>query len=93
MTDSAEQAARMRAMWSAVVLTSLNDAIRHTAIESKTDKGRALKNLALWANSRNGQEVLSLAGIAPGKRTTEGMVAFASNGVPTPSPGKKRTDL
>ena len=93
MTDNAEQAARMRAMWSAVVLTSLNDAIRHTAIESKKDKGLALKNLALWTNSRNGREVLSLAGIAPGKRTTEGMVAFAAKGVPTPSPGKKRTDL
>ena len=93
MTDNAEQAARMRAMWSAVVLTSLNDAIRHTAIESKKDKGRALKYIARWANSRNGREVLSLAGINPGKRTTEGLAAFAAKGVPTKTRRKKRADL
>jgi len=49
MTDNADQAARMRAMWSAVALTSLNDAIRHTARESKKNKGQALNSLALWA--------------------------------------------
>ena len=92
MTDTAEQAARMRAMWSAVVLTSLNDAIRHTATESKKHKGRALKTLALWANSRDGREVLSLAGIYPDKRTTECMVAFAAKGVPTTQLRKKETD-
>jgi len=83
MTDNADQAARMRAMWSAVVLTSLNDATRHTATESKKNKGRALKTLTLWANSRDGREVLSPAGINPDKRTTECMLAFAAKGVPT----------
>ena len=82
MTDNADQAARMRAMWSAVALTSLNDAIHHTARESKKNKGQALNNLALWLNSRNGREVLSLAGIDPDKRVTECMVAFAAKGVP-----------
>jgi len=81
-----EQATRMRAMWSAVVLTSLNDAIRHTATESKKHKGLALKTLRLWANSRDGRKVISLAGINPDKRTTEGMVAFAVKGVPTTQP-------
>ena len=90
MTDNAEQAARMRAMWSAVALTSLNDAIRHTATESKKHKCRALKTLTLWANSRDGREVLSLAGINPDKRTTDGMVAFAAKGVPTKTRRKKR---
>ena len=44
MTDNADQAARMRVMWSAVALTSLNDAMRHASRESKKNKGRALKN-------------------------------------------------
>ena len=88
MTDRDEQAARMRAMWSAVALTAINDAIRHTARESKKNKGRALKTLELWANSRNGREVLSLAGIDPDKRVTDGMIAFADKGVPTTTPRK-----
>jgi len=92
MTDNADQAARMRTMWSAVVLTSLNDAIRHTATESKKHKGRALKTLALWANSRDGREVLSLAGIDPDKCTTDGMIAFAAKGVPTTTRRKRETD-
>ena len=88
MTDNADQAARMRVMWSAVVLTSLNDAIRHTATESKKHKGLALKTLTLWANSRDG-----LAGINPDKRTTECMVAFAAKGVPTTTRRKKVANL
>ena len=89
MTDNADQAARIRTMWSAVVLTSLNDAIRHTATESKKHKGRALKTLTLWANSRDGRDVLSLAGIDTDKRVTDGMVAFAAKGVTTTQPRKK----
>jgi len=92
MTDNADQAARMRTMWSAVVLTSLNDAIRHTATESKKHKGRALKTLTLWANSRDGREVLSLAGINPDKRTTDCMLAFAAKGVPPTMSRKRETD-
>ena len=76
-------------MWSAVALTSLNDAIRHASRESKKNKGRALNNLALWLNSRNGREVLSLAGIDPDKRVTECMVAFAAKGVPPTMSRKK----
>jgi hypothetical protein len=93
MTDTADQAARMQAMWSAVALTSLNDAIRHTATECKKHKGRALKTLTLWANSRDGREVLSLSGIDPDKRVTDCMLAFAAKGVPTTQPGKRETSL
>jgi len=89
MTDTDEQAARMRAMWSAVVLTSINDAIRHASRESKKNKGRALKTLELWANSRDGREVLSLAGIDPDKRVTDCMLAFAAKGVKTTTRRKK----
>ena len=92
MTDTDEQAARMRAMWSAVVLTSINEAIRHASRESKKNKGRALNNLTLWANSRNGREVLRMAGIDPDKRVTDSMVAFAAKGVPTTQLRKKETD-
>jgi len=93
MTDNAEQAARMRGMWSAVALTSLNDAIRHASRESKKHKGRALKTLILWANSRDGRKVFSLAGIDPDKRVTDCMVAFAAKGVPNTQPRKKETSL
>jgi len=90
MTDNADQAARMRAMWSAVVITAINDAIRHAAREPNKHKGRALNNLALWANSRNGREVISMAGIDPDKLVTDCMVAFAVKGVPLTTPRKRR---
>ena len=93
MTDTDEQAARMRAMWSAVALTSLNDAIRHASRESKKNKGRALKTLELWANSRDGRDVLRMAGIDPDKRVTDSMVAFAAKGVPSTTPRKKGAKL
>ena len=93
MTDNADQATRMRTMWSAVVLTSLNDATRHASKESKKHKGRALKTLALWANSRDGREVLSLAGIDPDKRVTDCMLAFAAKGVPPTMSRKKGAKL
>ena len=92
MTDNAEQVARMRDMWSAVVLTAINDAIHHAAREPNKHKGLALKTLTLWANSRDGRGVLSLAGIDPDKRVTDCMVAFAAKGVPTTQPGKRETD-
>ena len=93
MTDTDEQAARMRAMWSTVVLTSINDAIRHASRESKKNKGRALNTLELWANSRDGREVFSLAGINPDKRTTDCMLAFAAKGVPPTMSRKKGVRL
>ena len=70
-----------------------DNAIRHTATESKKHKGRALKTLALWANSRDGREVLNLAGIDLDKRVTDCMVAFAAKGVPTTTRRKKGANL
>ena len=93
MTDNADQATRTRAMWSAVVITAINDAIRHAAREPNKHKGRALNNLALWANSRNGREVISMAGIDPDKLVTDCMVAFAADGVPTTTPRKREDGL
>ena len=93
MTDTDEQAARMRAMWSAVALTSLNDAIRHASRESKKNKGRALKTLELWANSRDGRDVLRMAGIDPDNLVTDCMLAFAVKGVPCTTPRKRGVKL
>ena len=93
MTDTAEQAARMRVLWSAVALTSLNDAIHHAAREPNKHKGRALKTLELWANSRDGRDVLRMAGIDPDKRVTDCMVAFAVKGVPCTTPRKRGVKL
>lgn len=87
MTDNADHASRMKAMWSAVVLTAINDAIRHAA----RDKGRALNSLALWANSRDGRDVISMAGLDPSTRLTDCMVAFAAKGVTTTKSRKKGT--
>ena len=70
-----------------------DNAIRHTATESKKHKGRALKTLTLWANSRDGREVLSLAGINPDKRVTDCMVAFAAKGVLRTMSRKRETSL
>ena len=93
MTDNADQAARMRDMWSAVVITAINDAIHHAAREPDKHKGRALKTLTLWANSRDGREVTSLAGINPDKRITDCMLAFAAKGVPPTMSRKRETSL
>ena len=93
MTDNADQAARMRDMWSAVALTSLNDAIHHAAREPNKHKGRALKTLELWANSRDGRDVLRMVGINPDKRVTDCMVAFAAKGVPSTTPRKRGAKL
>ena len=93
MTDNADQAARMRAMWSAVVITAINDAIRHAAREPNKHKGRALKTFELWANSRDGRDVLRMVGINPDKRVTDCMVAFAAKGVPSTTPRKRGAKL
>ena len=67
----------------------MTDNADQAATESKKHKCRALKTLTLWANSRDGREVLSLAGINPDKRVTDCMVAFAAKGVPTTTRRKR----
>ena len=70
-----------------------DNATRHASRESKKHKGRALKTLTLWANSRDGRKVISLSGINPDKCTTDGMIAFAAKGVPTTTRRKKGAKL
>lgn len=71
-----EQSKRARKLFAAVVLAALDDAIR----DEKT-KGTGAEELARWARSRDGREVLSCAGIDPNERVIEGMVAFVRRGV------------
>ena len=93
MADNAYQAALMRDMWSAVVIAAINDAIHHASREPNKHKGRALKTLTLWANSRDGREVLSMAGIDPDNLVTDCMLAFAVKGVPCTTPRKRGVKL
>ncbi len=71
-----EQSRRARKLFSAVVLAALDDAIR----DEKT-KGNGAEELARWARSRDGRDVLSCAGIDPTERVIDGMVAFVRRGV------------
>lgn len=71
-----EQSRRARKLFSAVVLAALDDAIR----DEKT-KGTGAEELARWARSRDGREVLSCAGIDPTERVIDGMMAFVRRGV------------
>ena len=66
----------------------MTDNADQAATESKKHKGRALKTLTLWANSRDGREVIN-----PDKRVTDCMLAFAAKGVPTTTRRKKGAKL
>lgn len=73
-----EQGNRARKLFSAVVLAALDDAI---ADDKKYGSGP--EQIARWARSRDGREVLSCAGIDPNERVVEGMMDFVGNGVRT----------
>ena len=75
---SHEQGNRARKMFSAVVLAALDDAI---ADDKKYGNGP--DQIARWARSRDGREVLSCAGIDPTERVVEGLMEFVSKGVRT----------
>ncbi len=71
-----DQANRARKLFAAVVLAALDDAIR-----DEKAKGTGAEELARWARSRDGREVLSCAGIDPTDRAIDGLVAFVRRGV------------
>ena len=60
------------------VLAALDDA-------SSDDKkyGNGPEQIARWARSRDGREVLSCAGIDPNERVVSGLMSFVGNGVRT----------
>jgi hypothetical protein len=73
-----EQGQRARKLFAAVVLAALDDAI---ADDKKYGNGP--EQIARWARSRDGREVLSCAGVDPNERVVSGLMAFVANGVRT----------
>ena len=71
-----EQGNRARKLFAAVVLAALDDAI---ADDKKYGNGP--EQIARWARSRDGREVLSCAGMDPTDRAIDGMVAFVRRGI------------
>jgi hypothetical protein len=73
-----EQGQRARKLFAAVVLAALDDAI---ADDKKF--GNGAEQIARWARSKDGREVLSCAGIDPNERVVNGLMEFVSRGVRT----------
>jgi hypothetical protein len=73
-----EQGQRSRKLFAAVVLAALDDAI---ADDKKYGNGP--DQIARWARSRDGREVLSCAGIDPNERVVQGLMTFVAAGVRT----------
>ena len=73
-----DQGARAQKLFAAVVLAALDDAI---ADDKKY--GNGAEQIARWARSRDGREVLLCAGIEPTERAVQGMVEFVKRGVRT----------
>lgn len=75
---SAQHAAGLQKLFSAVILASLDDAIKD---ESKTGDG--IGSLRRWFRSKDGQEVMLRAGIEPSDRALAGLISFVEAGQPT----------
>ena len=73
-----EQGNRAKKLFAAVVLAALDDAI---ADDKKYGNGP--EQIARWARSRDGREVLSCAGIDPNERVVGGLMEFVDKGVRT----------
>ena len=73
-----EQGQRARKLFAAVVLAALDDAI---ADDKKF--GNGADQIARWARSKDGREVLSCAGIDPNERVVKGLMEFVGKGVRT----------
>jgi hypothetical protein len=73
-----EQGDRARKLFSAVVLAALDD-----AIQDDKRYGNGPEQIARWARSRDGREVLSCAGIDPNERVVSGLTDFVGKGIRT----------
>ncbi len=78
MAQTNDQGARARRLFAAVVLAALDD-----AIADDRKYGNGAEQIARWARSRDGREVLMCAGIEPNERVVGGMMEFVSRGVRT----------
>ena len=75
---NSEQGNRARKLFAAVVLAALDD-----AIADDRKYGNGPEQIARWARSRDGREVLSCAGIDPSERVVAGLMKFVQKGVRT----------
>ena len=73
-----EQGNRARKLFAAVVLAALDD-----AIADDRKYGNGPEQIARWARSRDGREVLSCAGIDPNERVVSGLMEVVGKGVRT----------
>ena len=73
-----EQGNLARKLFAAVVLAALDD-----AIADDRKYGNGPEQIARWARSRDGREVLSCAGIDPNERVVSGLMEFVAKGVRT----------
>ena len=73
-----DQGARSQRLFAAVVLAALDD-----AIADDRKYGNGPEQIARWARSRDGREVLMCAGIDPNERCISGMIEFVKKGVRT----------
>ena len=71
-----EQAKRTNSLFSAIVLAALDD-----AIASEKRFGNGPQEIAHWARSRDGQAILTCAGIDPSERVVQGLIDFVTKGV------------
>ena len=67
-----------RKLFAAVVLAALDDAVME-----QRKSGTGAENIARWARSKDGREVLSCAGIEPNERSVKGLMAFVEKGIRT----------
>lgn len=65
-------------LFASVVLAALDD-----AIIDETRCGQGVEAIGRWARSKDGQLVLSFAGIEPNNRCIAGLEKFVSQGVKT----------
>ena len=73
-----DQGKRAQKLFAAVVLAALDD-----AIADDRKYGNGPEQIARWARSRDGREVLSCAGIDPNERVVEGLMEFVAKGIRT----------
>ncbi|MCA9365591.1 elongation factor P [Candidatus Kaiserbacteria bacterium] len=73
-----EQKDSCRKLWASVVFAALDDAIKDSR-----KYGNGAEQIARWAYSRDGQTVLTCAGIDPSQRVVESLVDFVREGIPT----------
>ena len=75
---STDQGSRIRSLFASVVMAAIDDAIK-----DNKDGYDGTAQIRRWANSRDGKEVLTCAGIEPGNNVTSELEKIVGLGVPT----------